>query len=63
MSLNRRAWLSLVVLAIIMGLLLFIPAGKVDYWQGWVYLSIFFGAAALTTVTSSDGTLPSSNVE
>jgi protein-S-isoprenylcysteine O-methyltransferase Ste14 len=49
MSLNRRAWLSLVVLAIIMGLLLFIPAGKVDYWQGWVYLSIFFGAAALTT--------------
>jgi protein-S-isoprenylcysteine O-methyltransferase Ste14 len=33
-----------------MGLLLFVPAGTVDYWQGWVYLSIFMGASALTTL-------------
>jgi len=33
-----------------MAVLLFIPAGTVRYWQAWVYLSIFFGAAALTTM-------------
>jgi protein-S-isoprenylcysteine O-methyltransferase Ste14 len=48
-SLNAKAWLSLVILALVMGLLLFVPAGTVHYWQAWVYLLIFFGAAALTT--------------
>jgi len=33
-----------------MALLLFVPAGTVRYWQAWLYLSIFFGAAALTTM-------------
>jgi protein-S-isoprenylcysteine O-methyltransferase Ste14 len=33
-----------------MGLLLFVPAGTVHYWQAWVYLSIFLGASALTTL-------------
>jgi protein-S-isoprenylcysteine O-methyltransferase Ste14 len=33
-----------------MGLLLFVPAGTVRYWQAWAYLAIFFGAAALTTL-------------
>jgi protein-S-isoprenylcysteine O-methyltransferase Ste14 len=32
-----------------MGLLIFVSAGTVRYWQAWVYLSIFFGASALTT--------------
>jgi hypothetical protein len=27
-----------------------VPAGTVRYWQAWVYLSIFFRAAILTTV-------------
>src|SRR5262249_17467195 len=49
-SLGARAWLALAVLAAVMGLLLFIPAGTVNYWQGWVYLSIFRGASALTTL-------------
>ncbi|MGE5301480.1 MAG: methyltransferase family protein [Acidobacteriota bacterium] len=49
-NLNARAWLSLVVLAVIMGLLLFISAGTVHYWQAWVYLSIFTGASLLTTL-------------
>ena len=48
-SLNARAWLALAVLAVVMALLLFVPAGTVRYWQAWLYLSIFFGAAALTT--------------
>ena len=44
-----RAWFALAALAVVMGLLLFIPAGTVSYWQAWVYLGIFFGASALTT--------------
>ena len=33
-----------------MALLLFVPAGTIHYWQAWVYLSIFTGASALTTL-------------
>jgi protein-S-isoprenylcysteine O-methyltransferase Ste14 len=49
-SLAVRAWFALVLLAAVMGLLLFLPAGTMSYWQAWVYLGIFFGASALTTV-------------
>src|SRR5262245_2157371 len=49
-SLSARAWLALAVLAAVMGLLLFVPAGTVHYGQAWVYLSIFIGASALTTL-------------
>jgi len=45
-----RAWFALAILAAVMGLLLFVPAGTVHYWQAWVYLSIFLGASALTTL-------------
>ena len=48
-KLYTKAWFSLVVLSVVMGLLLFVPAGTVRYWPAWIYLSIFFGAAALTT--------------
>jgi protein-S-isoprenylcysteine O-methyltransferase Ste14 len=49
-NLNAKASLALIVLAAAMGLLLFVPAGTVHYWQAWVYLSIFTGASALITV-------------
>jgi len=49
-KLNARAWIALAVLALVMGLLLFIPAGSLRYWQAWVYLSIFIGASALVTL-------------
>jgi len=48
-SLALRAWFALAVLAAAMGLLLFVAAGTMSYWQAWVYLGIFFGASALTT--------------
>jgi hypothetical protein len=48
-NLNAKAWLSLAVLAVAMGLLLFIPAGTVHYWQAGVYLSIFTSTSILTT--------------
>ena len=49
LNIRIRAWLSLAILAIMMGALLFVSAGTAHYWQAWVYLSIFFGAAILTT--------------
>ncbi|MDR2172911.1 MAG: isoprenylcysteine carboxylmethyltransferase family protein [Burkholderiales bacterium] len=49
-NLNTKAWLSLTALPIVMGLLLFVPAWTVHYWQAWVYLSIFTGASILTTL-------------
>ena len=49
-NLNARAWLALAVLAVVMGLLLFVPAGTVHYWQAWAYLLIFTGASALLTL-------------
>src|SRR5512133_606351 len=45
-----KAWFALAVLAVVMGLLLFVPAGTVRYWQAWLYLAIFFGASAAATL-------------
>jgi protein-S-isoprenylcysteine O-methyltransferase Ste14 len=49
-NLRAKAWLALGALAVVMGLLLFLPAGTIGYWQAWVYLSIFTGASALMTL-------------
>lgn len=49
-NINAQAWLSLIVLAVVMGLLLFVPAWTIHYWQAWVYLSIFMGASLFTTL-------------
>lgn len=48
MRLATRAFLSLAAYTVAMGLLLFVPAGTVRYWQGWIYLTIVVGAALVT---------------
>ena len=50
MTLNARAWLSLIILLAVMCVLLFGTAGTLQYWQAWIYVAIFGGAAALTTL-------------
>ena len=40
-NLNTRAWISLAGLVVVLALFLFIPAGTLDYWQAWVYLTLF----------------------
>jgi protein-S-isoprenylcysteine O-methyltransferase Ste14 len=50
MNLNARAWLALALLAAVMCALLFGTAGTTQYWQAWVYVSIFLGASVLTTL-------------
>jgi protein-S-isoprenylcysteine O-methyltransferase Ste14 len=49
-SIYAKPLLSLVVLSVAMGLLLFVPARTTKYWQAWVYLRIFTGASLLTTL-------------
>jgi protein-S-isoprenylcysteine O-methyltransferase Ste14 len=49
-NLNVKAWISLIFLTVVMGLLLFVCAGTVRYWQGWAYLVVFAGASCLTTI-------------
>jgi protein-S-isoprenylcysteine O-methyltransferase Ste14 len=50
MSKTAKAWLALAGLGVVMALLLFIPAGTARFWRAWVYLSIFMGGSALTTL-------------
>jgi len=45
-----KALLSVFVLAIVMGLIIFVAAGTVNYWTAWVYLAIFTIASLLTTI-------------
>jgi protein-S-isoprenylcysteine O-methyltransferase Ste14 len=49
-NLAVKAWLSLAALAVVMAVLLFVPAGTLRYWQAWVYLLVFVGASALVTL-------------
>jgi len=51
MSLAAKAWVSLLALAVFMALLVFVPAGDVfGYPEAWIYLAIFVGASAWTTI-------------
>ena len=50
MSLAVRAVLSVPVLAMVCGALIFSAAGTLDYWQAWIYLTIFTVASLLITL-------------
>jgi protein-S-isoprenylcysteine O-methyltransferase Ste14 len=50
MSLNVKASLGLVFLALAMALCVFIPAGTLRYWQGWLFLAVFFAVGFLHTL-------------
>jgi protein-S-isoprenylcysteine O-methyltransferase Ste14 len=49
-NLYTKTWLSLVALAVFMGLSLFVPAGTTQYREAWVYLAIFTGASLLISL-------------
>jgi len=40
-----KAWLGFLFLAVAMGLLLFVPAGTINYWQAWVFLAVYFAGS------------------
>jgi protein-S-isoprenylcysteine O-methyltransferase Ste14 len=48
-SLHVRAAIKFLQLPLIMGLFLFLPAGTLRWWQGWLFVVVFFlGSLALT---------------
>ena len=49
LPIERRAWLAVAFVALVMSLLLFLPAGTFAYWQAWVYLVDYIGCSALIT--------------
>jgi protein-S-isoprenylcysteine O-methyltransferase Ste14 len=49
-SLAARSCFAIVVLAMVMAGLLFVPAGTIRYWQAWVYLAVFGGTSILVTI-------------
>src|SRR6266850_4102723 len=49
-SLPAKALLSVLLLAVVMGVVLFVTAGTIQYWQAWVYLLIFTIASLFTTI-------------
>jgi protein-S-isoprenylcysteine O-methyltransferase Ste14 len=46
----RGTLFSLAALVVVMGLLIFVPAGTIRYWRGWVFLATFGGASLLISV-------------
>jgi protein-S-isoprenylcysteine O-methyltransferase Ste14 len=43
--LHRKAFVGLLILALMMAALLFGPAGTLDYWQAWTFLAVYFTAS------------------
>lgn len=49
-ALWKQALLGILRLQIILALALFLPAGSVRYWEGWVYWTVFFVGCMLITL-------------
>jgi protein-S-isoprenylcysteine O-methyltransferase Ste14 len=49
-NLTLKAFGGLFFLLVVMGILLFVPAGTLNYWQGWAFLSVFGGSALVITL-------------
>ena len=48
-TLSRQTAIAVARFQIILGLLLFLPAGGLDFWQGWVFWALFAIATASST--------------
>jgi protein-S-isoprenylcysteine O-methyltransferase Ste14 len=49
-ELNRKAFGGLLKLLFCVSLLIFLPAWTLKYWQGWVFICVFFASALAITV-------------
>ena len=45
-----KTFFSLAVLILVMGGLIFIPAGTLDYWQAWLFLACYFAASLVVSL-------------
>ena len=64
LSISQQAVFGLVFLSIVVWLAIFIPAGKLAYWQGWLYWLVFFSSVSAISVyfIKKDSNLISSRV-
>ncbi len=46
----KQAFLGILQLQMILALVLFLPAGSVRYWEGWVYWAVFFVCSMAITL-------------
>lgn len=46
---TAKAYLVPVIIMIVMGLVLFLPAGSLKYWQGWIWWAIISGVTLYIT--------------
>jgi protein-S-isoprenylcysteine O-methyltransferase Ste14 len=46
---NIKAFVGFLQLLIVLVVLIFVPAGTLDYWQAWIFLAVFFGCALAIT--------------
>jgi protein-S-isoprenylcysteine O-methyltransferase Ste14 len=49
-SLYIKVALQLLLFPIVMGALLFLPAGTLDYWEAWVFVAVFFVCTVAITM-------------
>ncbi len=49
-DLNKRAFAGLLGLVVVMAALIFLPAWTLDYWQAWIFLTVFFLSVLAITV-------------
>jgi protein-S-isoprenylcysteine O-methyltransferase Ste14 len=49
-KLGKKAFGGMIFLVFVLGLILFFPAGTLNYWQAWVYIVIFFVSAGAITL-------------
>jgi len=41
-ELKKKVFFRFIMVPIFMGLMLFLPAGSLDYWQAWIYCGVIF---------------------
>jgi protein-S-isoprenylcysteine O-methyltransferase Ste14 len=49
-KLYRKAAVSLLQLPLIVGVLVFLPAGTLDYWEAWLFTAVFFACSLAITL-------------
>lgn len=49
-TLAKKTFIGFIQLIIGLGVMLFVPAGTIDYWQAWVYICIFGASVVLIGV-------------
>jgi protein-S-isoprenylcysteine O-methyltransferase Ste14 len=49
-DLNKRAFGGLLRFPIVLAVFIFVPAGTLDYWQGWIFLAVLSTSVAAVTL-------------